>query len=228
MCEAHHVQRVPPGPLRNRPRRPCPDKGPGGTRCTCYPPRMNAATRNRLILGVVLAVAGAVLAYNMFFALTPPRHADHDHAIAKLDAGGFLWVEAAGGVRRNLVGRPDKVLVLHWFDPQAVNLSEETAAAKFATDLADDPTIDFLFIAQAPSWEGVKATAAGAGIPDELLYLDLNSKTGDLCGVRRIPETLVFDPAGFLAHQARGSVNWTSPSIMAQINRAKSGVDEIH
>jgi len=33
----------------------------------------------------------------MFFALTPPRHADHDHAIAKLDAGGFLWVEATDG-----------------------------------------------------------------------------------------------------------------------------------
>ena len=83
----------------------------------CYPPPMKAATRNRLILGVVLAVAGAILAYNMFFALTPPRHADHDHAIAKLDAGGFLWVEATDGKRRNLVGVPDKVLVLHWFDP---------------------------------------------------------------------------------------------------------------
>jgi len=189
---------------------------------------MNAATRNRLILGVVLAVAGAILAYNMFFALTPPRHADHDHAIAKLDAGGFLWVEAAGGVRRNLVGRPDKVLVLHWFDPLAVNLTEESAAATFTARHSDDSMIDFLFIAQAPSWEGVKATAAGAGIPDELLYLDVNSKTGDLCGVRRIPETLVFDPAGFLAYQARGPVDWTAPTIMAQINRAKGGVDEIH
>ncbi len=189
---------------------------------------MNVATRNRLILGAVLAVAGAILAYNMFFALTPPRHADHDHAIAKLDAGGFLWVEAANGQRRNLVGKPDKVLVLHWFDPQAVDLSKETAAARFAAGLADDPMVEFLFIAQAPSWEGVKATALGAGIPESNLYLDENSKTGDLCGVRRIPETLIFDPAGFLAHQARGPVNWNSPSIMAQIKRAEGGVDEIH
>ncbi len=189
---------------------------------------MNAATRNRMILGAVLAVAGAILAYNMFFALTPPRHADHDHAIAKLDAGGFLWVEAADGKRRNLVGVPDKVLVLHWFDPLSVSLSEQTAAARFAAGLADDPMVDFLFIAQAPSWDGVKAAATGAGIPENLLYLDDNSKTGDLCGVRRIPETLVFDPAGFLAHQARGPVNWTSPSMMAQIKRAKGGVDEIH
>ena len=189
---------------------------------------MNAATRNRLVLGAALLIAGGILAYNMFFALTPPRHADHDHAIAKLDAGGFLWVEAAGGDRRNLVGVPEKVLVLHWFDPLSVDLSEQAAAAKFAAGLANDPMVDFLFIAQAPSWDGVKATAASAGIPEDLLYLDLNSKTGDLCGVRRIPETLVYDPKGFMAHQARGPVAWNSPSIMAQINRARGGVDEIH
>jgi hypothetical protein len=181
-----------------------------------------------LILGAVIAVAGAILAYNMFFALTPPRHADHDHAIAKLDAGGFLWVEAAGGVRRNLVGRPDRVLVMHWFDPLAVDLGEQTAAAKFAAGYADDPMVDFLFIAQAPSWEGVKAAAAGAGVSEDLLYLDESGKTGGLCGVRRIPETLIFDPAGFLAYQARGSVDWTGPTIAAQIKRAEAGVDEIH
>ena len=67
-----------------------------------------------------------------------------------------------------------------------------------------------------------------AGNTLEGLYLDANSKTGDLCGVRRIPETLVYDPKGFMAHQARGSVNWKSPSMAAQINRAKGGVDEIH
>lgn len=189
---------------------------------------MKAATRNRLILGVVLAVAGAILAYNMFFALTPPRHADHDHAIAKLDAGGFLWIESVGGERRNIVGKPGKVLVMHWFDPQAVDLSEEKAAAAFATRFADDEDIEILFIAQAPSWEGVRTAATSAGIPDNLLYLDENSKTGDLCGVRRIPETLIFDPEGFLAHQARGPVAWSSPSITAQIERAKGGVDEIH
>ena len=189
---------------------------------------MNAATRNRLILGVTLVVAGGILAYNMFFALTPPRHADHDHAIAKLDAGGFLWVESAEGGRRNLVGKPGKVLVMHWFDPEAVDLSEQKAAAAFASRFADDSTVDFLFIAQAPSWAGAKTAAADAGIPDQLLYLDENSRTGDLCGVRRIPETLVFDPDGFLAHQARGAVAWSSRSIAAQIERAKGGVDEIH
>jgi len=193
-----------------------------------YPLPMNAATRNRLILGAALVVAGGFLAYNMFFALTPPRHADHDHAIAKLDAGGFLWIEATDGNRRNLVGVPEKVLVLHFFDPTAVDLAEQKAAAKFAASVSDDPMIDMVFIAQAPSWEGVETIAQSVGIPPGQLYLDENAKTGDLCGIRRIPETVVFDPAGFLAHQARGPVVWSGSTIKAQIKRAKGGVDEIH
>jgi hypothetical protein len=189
---------------------------------------MDVKTRNRLILGATLVIVGGIIAYNMFFSLTPPRHADHDHAIAKLDAGGFLWVEAAAGKRRNLVGVPGKVLVLHWFDPHAVDLGEETAAAAFASGYADDPSVDFLFIAQAPTWEGVKSNSVGAGIPEQLLYLDENGRTGALCGVRRSPETLVFDPAGFLAYQAKGAATWTGSSMRAQIERAKAGVDEIH
>jgi hypothetical protein len=193
-----------------------------------YPPPMTAATRNRFILGAALFVAGGFLAYNMFFALTPPRHSDHDHAIAKLDAGGFLWIESTDGNRRNLVGVPEKVLVLHFFNSEAADLSEQEEAAKFAATVAGDPMIDMIFIAQGPSWEGVEAIAQSVGIPSTQLYLDENAKTGDLCGVRRIPETIVFDPAGFLAHQARGPVSWSGPTIKAQIERAKGGVDEIH
>jgi hypothetical protein len=193
-----------------------------------YPPHMNAATRNRLVLGAALLIAGGILAYNMFFALTPPRHADHDHAIAKLDAGGFLWIESTDGDRRNLVGVPEKVLVLHFFDPQTVDLSEQEAAARFAATVSNDPLVDMVFIAQAPSWEGVEAAAESVGIPSDHLYLDQESRTSHLCGVRRIPETLVFDPAGFLAYQARGAVAWSEPGIRAQIERAKGGVDEIH
>lgn len=199
---------------------------PGGP--ACYPDAMDTKSRNRLILGVALVIAGGVVAYNMFYSLTPPRHADHDHAIAKLDAGGFLWVERASGDRRNLVGRPDRVLVMHWFDPLAADASEQRAAVAFAAKYAGDPEVDVLFIAQAPGWEGVRANAAAAGIPEDRLYLDQDGKTAALCGVRRIPETLVFDPAGFLAYQARGAAPWVGPSMAAQVERAKAGVDEIH
>jgi hypothetical protein len=189
---------------------------------------MDIKTRNRLILGAALVIAGGLIGYNMFFSLTPPRHADHDHAIAKLDAGGFLWVEHAEGERRNLVGVPGKVLVLHWFDPHALDGGEARAAAAFASTYAGDAGVDFLFIAQADGWDGVRAAAAGAAVPENLLYLDDGGKTGDLCGVRRSPETLVFDPKGFLAFQSKGPAPWTGSSMRAQIERAKGGVDEIH
>jgi hypothetical protein len=199
---------------------------PGGAFAILSP--MDIKTRNRLILGAALAVVGAVIAYNMYFSLTPPRHADHDHAIAKLDAGGFLWIEGTDGKRRNLVGVPEKVLVLHFFDPESADLSEQQAAAIYAAGAADDPMIDFVFIAQAPSWQGVRSIADSAGIPADRLYLDQEGRTAHLCGVRRIPETLVFDPKGFLAYQARGPVSWRGSTITAQIERAKRGVDEIH
>jgi hypothetical protein len=189
---------------------------------------MNATTRNRLILGAAVAAGAAVIVYNMFFSLTPPRHADHDHAIARLNAGGFLWIEAADGERRNLVGVPGKVLVLHWFDPLRPDLGEQQEAADFAARMMDDPEVEMLLIAQAPSWNVVREAARAAALSDDLLYLDENAKTGDLCGVRRLPETLVFDPDGLLAYQARGPVSWAGSKIRAEIERAKQGVEEIH
>jgi hypothetical protein len=189
---------------------------------------MKAATRNRLIIGAAIVAAGIFLAVQMYYSQTPARHAGHDHAIAKIDAGGFLVVEARDGSRRNLVGRPEKVLVLHWFDPTAADSSEERAAARFATSVADDPMVEILFIADAPSWEGIEGWASENGVPKELVYLDAKGKTGDLFGVRRLPETLIYDPAGLLAFQAKGPMNWSSARLKAQIEQYKSGVEEIH
>ena len=189
---------------------------------------MNVTTRNRLIIALVFVAAAALIGYQMYYSQTPPRHADHDHAISKLNAGGFLWIDRFGGGRRNLVGRPDKVMVQHWFDPTAASSSEQRQAARFAATAANDPMVEVLFIAVAPSWEGLEAWAAGAGVPTDSLYLDVKGKTMELCGVRRLPETLIYDPAGFLAHQARGSIGWSMSGVGAQVERAKSGVDEIH
>jgi hypothetical protein len=187
---------------------------------------MDTKTRNRWIIGVIVLVAGVVIGYQMYYSQTPPRHADHDHAISKLNAGGFLWVQAVDGSKRNLVGRPGRVLVLHWFDPTAASAREQTAAAKFA---AESPAgAEVVFIALAPSWEGLEEWAAEAEVPIDSLYLDTKGKTANLCGVRRTPETLIYDPEGFLAHQARGPASWTQAGIGAQIRRAAAGVDEIH
>ncbi len=189
---------------------------------------MKPAVRNRLIIGAAIVAAAVFLAVQMYYSQTPARHADHDHAMAKIDAGGFLWVEARDGNRRNLVGRPEKVLVLHWFDPAAASSSEETNAARFAADFAGDPMVDFLFIADAPSWEGIEVFATDAGVPMDLIYLDAKGKTGHLFGVRRLPETLIYDPEGLLAHQAKGPMSWSGSQLAAQIEGIKSGVEEMH
>ena len=189
---------------------------------------MKPAVRNRLIIGAAALVAAVFLAYQMYYSQTPARHADHDHAIAKIAAGGFLWVEAPDGERRNLVGRPEKVLILHWFDPTAADFSEETAAAEFAASVSGDAMIEIVFVANAPSWEGIDVWAEAAGVPRDRIYLDEKGKTGGLFGVRRLPETLIYDPTGLLAHQARGPMDWTSPGFRSEIQRAKGGVEEIH
>ena len=191
------------------------------------PPMMKPAVRNRIIIGVVFILAAVFIAIQMFHSMTPPRHADHDHAMAKLDAGGFLWVEQFAGTRRNLVGRPGKVLVLHWFDPAVPDHGEQTMALRFAASVADDPTVDLLFVAQADSWEGLEEWAAAVGMPTERLYLDEGGRTGELIGVRRLPETLVYDPSGLLAFQARGANDWSVAAMKARVDRARAGVDEI-
>ena len=75
----------------------------------------------------------------------------------------------------------------------------------------------------------------GQQIDDELtnqligvmLYLDSEAQTADLLGVRRWPETLIYDPRGLLVHQAKGPLDWGSPALASQIQRAKNGVEEI-
>jgi hypothetical protein len=189
---------------------------------------MKPAVRNRLIIGAAAVAAAVFLAYQMYYSQTPARHADHDHAIAKIDAGGFLWVEARDGERRNLVGRPEKVLVLHWFDPAAANFSEQRQAVQFAEAVADDPMIEIVFVASAPSWGGLDELAAEIGVPAGQLYLDTKFKTGALFGIRRLPETLIYDPSGLLAHQARGPMSWSQRRLTAQLESYKGGVEEIH
>ena len=188
---------------------------------------MKPAVRNRLIIGAAIVAAGVFIAVQMYYSQTPARHADHDHAMATIDAGGFLWLDVFDGGRRNLVGQPGKVLVLHWFDPNSESRVEQSQAARFAAGVADDPLVEVLFVAQADSWDGLAEWASAVGVPSDHLFLDEGGRTGDLMGVRRIPETLIYDPAGVLAHQARGPMDWGSSALAARIERAKAGVEEI-
>ncbi len=181
----------------------------------------------RIIFAVGILVVMGFIAVQMFFSLTPPRHADHDHAMASLKGTGFVRIEDTAGNRRNLVGTPGRVLVLHFFRMDG-NASEAGEAAAFARTIADDPGIEVLFVASAPSWDGVRERAQHLGIPGASLYLDKDRKAGDLLGVRRWPETLIYDPHGMLVFQAKGPLDWASPSLLSELERAKAGVEEIH
>ena len=184
-------------------------------------------SRNQLLIGGILLIVVSFIAVQMFYNLTPPRHADHDHAMASLDAGGFLRIDAFGGGTRNLVGRPGRVLILHFFDPRSENFSEQVQAARFAASVAEDALVEVLMVARANSWAGLEGWAGEVGAETGQLYLDPEARTANLLGVRRWPETLIYDPLGLLVYQAKGSMDWTSPGLASQVQRAKAGVEEV-
>ncbi len=186
---------------------------------------MKTATRNRFIIAAVVLVAGGLIAREMFFSLTPPRHADHDHAMSTLAGGGFLWVERAEGGRRNLVGRPGHVLVLHWFDPSQGMTTDLEEAMRTAVAAAGDPSLEVLLIARG---EELGELGGRLQVPEGVLHLDPEGKTAELIGVRRYPETLVYTPDGTLAFQTRGPAHWSTPKFREMIEQARAGSAEIH
>ena len=135
---------------------------------------------------------------------------------------GFL-----GSDRRNLVGRPDKVLVLHWFDTASSSASEQLQAARYAESVAGDQMVEVLLIGRGESPSAVAGWAESNGLPTEHLYFDKDGRTGDLIGVRRYPESLIYDPGGRLAHQARGPMSWSAGALGKRIEVIKRGVEEI-
>jgi len=166
--------------------------------------------------------------FNMYFSLTPATHTDHDHGLASLDAGGFLRLERSVGGKRNFVGRPGRVLVLHFFAPGSEEAAREVPALlRYVASVRGDDGVEVVLVAGRTTWPVVREYAGGLGIPLELVYLDPDGRTSDLFGVRRIPETLIYDPAGHLAFQARGPAAWASPQLAADIQRYKSGVAPI-
>lgn len=186
-----------------------------------------ALSRRRTVTLVLLAVLVAVVGWTYVQHLVPAIHPDHDHGLENLAGGGFLRVERAEGGTRNLVGRPGRVLILHWFEPGAPTSSNELPAlVDYAARVARDPDIEVALIALGRPRAEVLAWAREVGVPVARLHVDRDAKTAGLIGVRRTPETLVYDPEGRLAHQARGPMNWRDPRVHAAIEEFKHGVGE--
>lgn len=190
---------------------------------------MTTVRQRRVIFGAIVVMLGVLVGYSMFFSLTPATHLDHDHGLANLDAGGFLRLERVDGGRRNFVGKPGKILIMHWFSPgMDISTREIPEILAFREVLRPDPEVEVVLVADAGGWDEVLPFTDALGVPREVLYLDRGRATGRLFGIRRIPETLFYDPFGKLARQAYGTMAWQAEELLPEIARFKRGVREIH
>ena len=186
-----------------------------------------ALPSRKVVSLAALVVLVAVGGWTYFHSLVPAIHQDHDHGLENIAGGGFLRVERVEGGTRNLVGRPGRVLILHWFElgsPAAAG--ELPSLVDFSMQRANDRDIEIALIAMGQKREEVLAWAKAHGVPTRGLYVDPESKTAQLIGIRRNPETLIYDAEGHLAHQARGPMNWSDPQVHATIEGIKHGTGE--
>lgn len=179
---------------------------------------------SRFLLRALLVGVPLIIGWVYYQSLVPAIHPDHDHGLENIAGGGFLRVDAVEGGRRNLVGRPGKVLILHWFELDSrAGVSDLPLLVDYARTVASDPMVEVVLVATGVRRERALAWARDHGVPTRNLYVDPGRTTVKLIGVRRIPETLIYDAEGHLVHQARGSMNWGDPGVRAMIEGLKEG-----
>jgi len=183
-------------------------------------------SRRRLALGGALLAAACLFGYAFWASMVPASHPDHDHGILSLDAGGRLLAERRDGSSRNLVGRPEKVLIIHFFSPGAPGAAAELTGL-FAAEqrLKADPGVEFVLLAEAPDFASLdKWLASNRLVPPDpgALYLDPKGETTKKLNSKRPLETMFYNPAGKLASQTRGPADWGGDAF-ARIQQARGG-----
>lgn len=169
-------------------------------------------SKRRLVLAVVLVAAFAGFFWAFRSALVPATHADHDHGILNLDAGGHLDVETRDGKGRNLVGAPGKVLVVHFVDPGDGAAAEELRELfAYQETQKADAAAEIVVLVKADTFEALDAWLAKNGLVPPVpgsLTLDPGGETTLKFNNKRPLETMFFGPDGKLASQARGRLDW--------------------
>ena len=169
-------------------------------------------SKRRLVFAVAFAVAfaGLFLAYRS--ALVPATHADHDHGLLNIDAGGHLDVETRDGKGRNLVGAPGKVLVVHFVDPEdGAAAAELRDLFAFQGSVKGDPRTEIVVLVKTGSFAALDSWLAKNGLVPPVpasMTVDPEGKTTLKFNNRRPVETMFFGPDGKLASQARGRLDW--------------------
>jgi hypothetical protein len=183
-------------------------------------------TRRRLALGGGLAAAALLFGLAYRASLVPATHPDHDHGILNLDAGGRLLVETRDGSERNLVGRPGKVLVVHFFVPAAQGAAEELSALFGAQErMKADPGVEWVLIARTPDFATLDRWLAGNHLvppAPATLYVDPKGETTEKLNCKRPIDTMFFNPDGKLASQSRGMTDWVGVAPV-RISDARGG-----
>lgn len=187
---------------------------------------MATRRQKQFLYGGALFLAAGLFALSFRNALVPATHPDHDHGILNLDAGGRLLVSTRDGKDRNLVGRPGRTLVVHFFSPGARGAAEELAGLFAAQKaLAADGGVEWVVVAHAASFPDLDAWLASHGLESPqpaTLTLDPQGETTQRLNAKRPLETMFFNSEGKLSSQARGALDWTS-GLAEHLAKARAG-----
>jgi hypothetical protein len=185
---------------------------------------MRASSRRQVFLGLFV-LAGAFGAWAYWLSLVPATHPDHDHGILNLDAGGRLIAFARDGSKRNLVGRPGHVLVIHFFSTGAPDAAAELAdLLAVQGTMKDDRGVEFVLLAKDKDFATLDGWLKEKNLVPPVplsLYLDPAGDTTQKLNSKRPVETMIFGPEGKLSSQARGRMDWGTAE--ARIGSARGG-----
>lgn len=183
-------------------------------------------SRRRVFLFGAIALFAAGFAWAYWLSLVPATHPDHDHGILNLDGGGRLNVTTRDGRTRNLVGKPGKALVVHFFSTSAEGAAPELAGIfRTQEELQTVPGVEFVLIAQDRDFGTLDTWLRQKGLTSPqpaTLVLDPTGDTTKKLNCKRPLETMFFTAEGKLSSQARGPLEWPDGAA-GHLARARGG-----
>jgi hypothetical protein len=183
-------------------------------------------SRRRNALLIAIALFGITFALAYWRSLVPATHADHDHGMLNLDGGGHLNVLTRDGKMRNLVGRPGKALVIHFFSTSAEGAATELGGIfRTQEEMKADAGVEFVLIAHDRDFQTIDAWLKEKGLTaprPETIVLDPDGDVTSKINSKRPLETMFFTAEGKLSSQARGRLEWPD-SAAPHLAKAQSG-----
>ena len=183
-------------------------------------------SRRRTVLFGAIALFGATFALAYWRSLVPATHQDHDHGMLNLDGGGHLNVVTRDGKTRNLVGRPGKTLVIHFFSTSADGAAPELAGIfRTQEEMKADGGLEFVLIDHDRDFATLDAWLKEKGLTapqPATIVLDPDGDITSKINSKRPLETMFFTAEGKLSSQARGRLEWPDGAL-GHLAKARTG-----